>query len=142
MAPPKKMNPTCYDPYSKGSQKAPNFWRPPWFNMTGSFRVTSPSTTPLPQWLGSPLLGVGDLVIPPCIIQGTEGTKGELGIPEDGPGFLFLRCLNGGFQKLGAPFLGVLIVRIIICWSLFWGPLFMEAPHLEPTQVKGSLPDL
>ena len=29
------------------------------------------------------------------------------------------------------PFLGVLIVRIMVCWGLFWGPLFVETPISE-----------
>ena len=34
----------------------------------------------------------------------------------------------GGFQKVGGPFLGVLIIRIIVYWALFRGPAFLETP--------------
>ena len=34
--------------------------------------------------------------------------------------------LNGGFPKLGVPFLGVSIIRIIVYWGLHWVPLFWE----------------
>ena len=28
----------------------------------------------------------------------------------------------GGFSRLGVPFLGVLIIRTIVYWGLYWGP--------------------
>ena len=31
----------------------------------------------------------------------------------------------GGFPKLGVPFLGVPIIRTIIFWGLYWGPLVL-----------------
>ena len=44
----------------------------------------------------------------------------------------------GGFKKLGA-FLGVLIMRIMAYWGLFWGLLFMETPMFSCLmQVQGA----
>ena len=40
-------------------------------------------------------------------------------------------------QKIGGPFLGVLVIRIIVYCSLFWSPLFMEALKCDE---KSSLP--
>ena len=42
----------------------------------------------------------------------------------------------GAFKNKG-PFLGVLIIRIMICWGLYWGFLFMEAP--KSAQVVGKV---
>ena len=33
------------------------------------------------------------------------------------------------FRKYWRPFLGVLVIRIIVYWGLIWGLLFMELPH-------------
>ena len=30
-----------------------------------------------------------------------------------------------GFPKLGVPFLGVPIIRTIVFWGLYWGPLIL-----------------
>ena len=42
------------------------------------------------------------------------------------------RCLcqkrYGTFRKLGVPYFGVLIIRILLFRLLYWGPLFSETP--------------
>ena len=38
------------------------------------------------------------------------------------------KCLYGSFRKLGVPYLGVLIVRILLFRVLYLGPLFSEIP--------------
>ena len=38
--------------------------------------------------------------------------------------------LLGGFPKLGVPSLGVPIIRIIVYWGLYWGPLILGNYHL------------
>ena len=38
------------------------------------------------------------------------------------------QVLFGGFQENKGLFLGALIIRIIVDWSLFWGPVFVELP--------------
>ena len=43
---------------------------------------------------------------------------------------LFLRVSYGGFRKLGAPYFGVLMIRILLFRVLYWGPLFSETPIL------------
>ena len=42
--------------------------------------------------------------------------------------------LYGGFPKLGVPFLGVPIIRILIFWGLYWGPLILGNYHIG---IKG-----
>ena len=32
---------------------------------------------------------------------------------------------SGGFPKLGVPFLGVPMIRTIVFWGLYWGPLIL-----------------
>ena len=34
--------------------------------------------------------------------------------------------LEGSFRKLGVPYSGVLIIRILLFKVLYWGPLFSE----------------
>ena len=36
----------------------------------------------------------------------------------------------GSFRKLGVPYFGVLIIRILLFRVLYWGPLFSETPIL------------
>ena len=36
-------------------------------------------------------------------------------------------------KESGAPFLGVLTMRIIVYWVLLWGPQFMEIPICGPS---------
>ena len=38
----------------------------------------------------------------------------------------FFTC--GGFRKLGVPYFGVLIMRILLFRVLYWFPLFSETP--------------
>ena len=35
----------------------------------------------------------------------------------------------GGFQKIGVPFLGVPIIRIILCWGILKVPYWEQYPH-------------
>ena len=35
---------------------------------------------------------------------------------------------NGSFRKLGVPYFGVLIIRILLFGVLYMGPLFSETP--------------
>ena len=37
-------------------------------------------------------------------------------------------CLTWEFPKIGEPYLGVLIIRILLFRVLYWGPLFSETP--------------
>ena len=49
----------------------------------------------------------------------------------------------GSFRKLGVPYLGVLIVRILLLRMLYSGPLFSETPKcadLRPLNPKNSKP--
>ena len=46
-----------------------------------------------------------------------------------------LRLLNGSFRKLGVPYFGVLIIRILLFRVLYWGPLFSETPHSPKPQI-------
>ena len=34
--------------------------------------------------------------------------------------------LPGGFLESGVPFLGIPIIRVIVVWGLYWGPLILE----------------
>ena len=45
------------------------------------------------------------------------------------------------FQELGAPFLGVLVIRIMEYWGPFWDPFFLEVPIYvwEGTQASKVL---
>ena len=36
----------------------------------------------------------------------------------------------GGFPKLGVPLLGVPIIRTIVFWGLYWGPLILGNYHV------------
>ena len=38
--------------------------------------------------------------------------------------------LHGSFLRLGVPFLGVLIIRPIVFWDLYWGPLILGNYHI------------
>ena len=35
------------------------------------------------------------------------------------------RTVFGGFPKLGVPFWGVPLIRSIVYWGLYWGPLIL-----------------
>ena len=41
------------------------------------------------------------------------------------------------FPKSGVPFLGVPIIRIIICWGLYWGPPILGNYHMGGCQNFG-----
>ena len=41
----------------------------------------------------------------------------------------------GSFLKLGVPFLGVPIRRIIVYWGLYWGPLILGNYHIVPFMI-------
>ena len=43
-----------------------------------------------------------------------------------------LLLLHGGFPKLGVPSLGVPIIKIIVYWGLYWGPLILGNYHIAP----------
>ena len=47
------------------------------------------------------------------------------GLRDDGSGFMDF----GGCPKLGGTFLGVSIIRIIVFWGLYWGPLILGNYH-------------
>ena len=47
--------------------------------------------------------------------------------------------LYGGFPKLRGTLLGVPIIRIIVCWGLYWGPLFWETTISPPPSVALDL---
>ena len=54
------------------------------------------------------------------------------GAETGGRGELLNTCWRfGGFPKLGVPLLGVPIVRTIIFWGLYWGPLILGNYHLN-----------
>ena len=48
------------------------------------------------------------------------GTISDLASTED------VQQPEGGFLKLGVPYWGILIIRTILFWGLYWGPLFWE----------------
>ena len=37
----------------------------------------------------------------------------------------------GCFHKLGVLFVGVLILKVIVYWGVFWAPPFLETPILR-----------
>ena len=37
----------------------------------------------------------------------------------------------GGFPKIRGPFLGVLIIRTLVFWGLYWGPLILRNYHID-----------
>ena len=48
-----------------------------------------------------------------------------------------------GFPKIRGTLLGVLIIRIIVFWGLYWGPLFLGDYHIgvnfrDPVQEEDS----
>ena len=45
-----------------------------------------------------------------------------------GVSVLKVHHLSGSFRKLGVPYLGVLIIRILLFRVLYSGPLFSETP--------------
>ena len=49
------------------------------------------------------------------------GVKKHVGVSVPQDGF-------GSFRKLGLPYLGVLIIRILLSRVLYWDPLFSETP--------------
>ena len=55
---------------------------------------------------------------------------------------LVLRLLNGvptrGFPKIRGTMLGVPIIRIIVYWGLYWGPLILGNYHKD--FARGSQP--
>ena len=56
--------------------------------------------------------------------EGFKQSSGNLGRSLNGQGGF------GGFPKLGVPLLGVPIIRIIVSWGLYWGPLILGNYHL------------
>ena len=39
--------------------------------------------------------------------------------------------IYGGFPKLGVPFWGVPIIRTIVFWGQYWGPLIWGNYHMD-----------
>ena len=39
--------------------------------------------------------------------------------------------------RIGGPFVGVLVMRSILYWGQFWGPLFMPNPRINPLKHEG-----
>ena len=51
-----------------------------------------------------------------------------------------LYTYEGCFHKIRGPLLGVLVIRIIVYWGVFWGPLFMETPvRVPPSTVVRAI---
>ena len=46
------------------------------------------------------------------------------------------RIYTWGFPKIGGTILGVPIIRTIVYWDLFWGPLILGNYHLH-LKLKG-----
>ena len=44
-----------------------------------------------------------------------------------------------GFPKIRGPYLGVLMIRILVFWGLFWVPLFRKAPNLAASLDQGAV---
>ena len=44
----------------------------------------------------------------------------------------------GGFPKLGVTSLGVPIIRTIVFWGLYWGPLILGNYHMECVSPRGG----
>ena len=49
----------------------------------------------------------------------------------------FLQARNGSFRKLGVPYFGVLIIRILL-FRVYWGSLFSETPKFS--ERKATVP--
>ena len=47
--------------------------------------------------------------------------------------------LYGGFPKLGVPFLGAPIIRIIVFWFPYWGPSILGNYHIALIEFLGPL---
>ena len=45
---------------------------------------------------------------------------------------------DGNFPKLGGTFLGVPIFRIIVCWGLCWGPVFLGTTRFSTGCWRGN----
>ena len=54
------------------------------------------------------------------------------------PGQKNVNATIWGFPKIRGTLLGVPIIRVIVYWGLYWGPLFRETTILETPEV-GSL---
>ena len=65
--------------------------------------------------------GLRVLTIEGCGLRG-------LGCMEKGLGLGFLQISLWEFPKLGVPYFGVLIIRILLFVVLYWGPPFSETP--------------
>ena len=44
----------------------------------------------------------------------------------------------GSFRKLGVSYFGVLIIRILLCRVLYWGPLFSETPIFQYLEMSAN----
>ena len=45
---------------------------------------------------------------------------------------------NGGFPKLGVPYYWVPIIRTIVFWGLYWGPLILGSYQMELSSCEGA----
>ena len=45
--------------------------------------------------------------------------------------------MSGEFPKIGIPYFGVLITRILLFRVLYWGPLFSETPSWVLKGLEG-----
>ena len=43
-----------------------------------------------------------------------------------------------GFPNSRGTILGVSIIRTIVCWGLFWGPLILRNYHVELVELGGE----
>ena len=59
-----------------------------------------------------------------CGLPHQAGSRGEFGTWE-------VRGYKWGFPKIRRPFLGVLIIRTIVFWGLYYGPYFGKIPNLS-----------
>ena len=49
------------------------------------------------------------------------------------------RGRHGDFPKLGVPCLGVPLIRTIVYWGLYWGPLILGSYHMGRSIRESSL---
>ena len=48
-------------------------------------------------------------------------------------------CLKWGFPKIKGTFLGVPIIRTIVYWGLYWGPLILGSYQVEAVVKAASV---
>ena len=66
--------------------------------------------------------------------------KAVISIPRPRRTVIVVRT-NGSFRKLGVPYFGVLIIRILLFRVLYRGPLFSETPK-SSISAKTTIPGL